>query len=133
MTSTQTDTLTALTRLKLRMLEFPAALHAARLRADDAKSAHTSLREEFAQIEAETLLYVGGESTMDGKLKYSNEGARKAEATRRLGTHPLKTKVTEAESEARSAALDVQRAEDDWRAYRTVADLTIAEVDLLTA
>jgi hypothetical protein len=136
MTTGTLDRLTDITELKARVLLFPATLHEARNRAEGAKAALTALRDEFAQAEAEATVFVAGETEDDspkGKARFSNEAARKAEVIRRLASHPLKAKIAEAESEARSAALDVQRGEDEMRAYHRVVELTVSEVTLIAA
>jgi hypothetical protein len=130
-----TETHTDIATQKLRLLGLPAALHEARQALRAAQDAVTALKGAVADAEAEMLMEVTAATDEAGKVKFTNEATRKAEVRRRLGSDPLHRDrakaLADAETDAFSAQLAVQRLEDEHRAARAVADLTIAEIELL--
>jgi len=140
------DTFQEISSLKTRLLALPSALAGARREAAEATSRAATDKEAIKQAEAEVLLLVSGEtvteSTADGKPgkvkpAYANAESRTAEAGRRLATDPRHqarvAQFAEADAERVRTAIAVQQLEDEHRALRGVADLTVAEVSLLTA
>ncbi|HZP39835.1 MAG TPA: hypothetical protein VFE48_25465 [Methylomirabilota bacterium] len=128
------ETLTEITDLKGRLLRFPAALAEARREAADAARLVENLKQSLAEHEAELLLMVAAETTAEGKPKFTNEAARKAEVTRRLGSQSylaLTEQIADAELARLRADIEVRRLEDEHRAAVAVKDLVCREVDLL--
>jgi hypothetical protein len=130
-----TATLTEITTLKTRLLALPAKLADARLVAETTRVQVEQAKDAWKEAQAEVALLIAGETNGDAKPKFSNEAARKAEATRRLVSEPayvaLAHAVSKAEAERIQASIEVQRLEDEHRAVVAVKDLTVAEVDLL--
>lgn len=123
--------------LKAKLTTFPRGLFEARQRMYDAEQRVKGLKAEVADAELEELLVASTKLSPEGKKAYPNEEARKAAVAIELGKSPTHRdrlkRLADAESEALNAKLEVSRLEDEQRAFRAVADVTIAEVQLLVA
>lgn len=137
MTATLEVKVTEIGALKARVLQFPRALYDARLKAADADKLVRDVKTEIADAENEAAFEAAMAVDEGGKKKFTNDEQRKAAAKLALAKdteHQARvTRLGEAESEAMNARLLVGRLEDEHRAYRAIVDLTVAEVDLLTA
>ena len=96
------------------------------------KEAQTALQE----LEAEMVAAIAAEVNPNtGKAAFSNAEARAAELTRRkannLSYRSAALAVKSAEEEVSAAQFDLERLQDEFRAYRYVVDLTARELALL--
>lgn len=146
------EVLSKIVSLKAHVLRIPQELHIARLALAETIEAAKAAREVLAEYEAETLALVRAEREDDGKViglpgqslvatqtrpKYPNDETRKAAVTLILTTSPeyaVRKKAASTADRARTTAdMRVKQLEDQQRALAYVADLTVAEVRLLTA
>jgi hypothetical protein len=134
MTASKLDMLSEITSLKTRLLPLPGALAAARLDLQHAKAQTEELRNARRDLEVEHALFVHGETTPDGKTRFSNDTARKAETQRRLTSdsrvRDLSKRLADAEAEVGRATVEVERLEDEHRTCAIVKDLLVAEAQL---
>lgn len=137
MTETQQQKLSEIATLKQRALSFPRGLADARQRHGDAARRQRELKAEIADAEKEAEFDAAMARDDQGKLRYSNAEQRKAAAGKALAdsaVHRERLKrLSDAEGDALTAQIEVARLEDEHRAYRTIVDLTVAEIQLLVA
>jgi hypothetical protein len=124
--------------LKAKLLEYPALIHR---RKEDLFRARQQLTEaQNARIEAEALLVsmIAAEKNPNtGKPAYSNAEARAAELVNRKKTsieyQEADRLVQEIEALVNTLQFDLERLQDEFRAYRYVVDLTARELALLAS
>jgi hypothetical protein len=125
------DQLTQLARVKSALLKQPDELHTARSAAAERRRELKAATSELKDVELEVTAMVNGDKA------FTNAEARKAEVTRRLRSHAgyqaAQQRAAAADVSVSNAELDVQRLEDQQRAWRAYLDATAAEVALLVA
>lgn len=123
------DQLTHLGRVKAAVLQQPEGLHAARLAAAERRRELKTTSSELKDVELEVTAMVNGDKT------FKNAEARKAEVTRRLRSHAgyqtAQQRAAAADVAVTNAELEVQRLEDQVKAWRAYLDATVAEIQLL--
>lgn len=133
----QEQKLTEISALKQKMLTFPAGFYESRQRVLDAEQRVKAIKAEIEDSEIEERLMISLKETADGKKAYPNDQARKdalAKALAESPTHRERCKrLNDAELELTTAKMNMQRLEDEHRAWRAVVDITLAEVQLLVA
>ena len=130
-------TLDEIAALKTKAQTFPTSFYEARKALADAKTRVADIKGEIDEAENETMALVAGETNGGDKPKFTNEQARKAETARRLRAdaqhqHHLGA-LRAAEAARLNAELVLQRIEDEQRSHHRACELTVAEVNLLTA
>jgi len=124
--------------LKDKLLEFPSQIHRKK---DDLAEARRQLTEaQSARNEEEAFLKVtiSAETNPDtGKPAFTNAEARAAELINRKkisAEYQNAEKVCgDAEAAVNSLQFDLERLQDEFRAYRYVVDLTARELALLAS
>ena len=115
--------------LKATILKQPEALHAARLALADKKRALKAASDALKDAEMEIACLVNADKT------FTNAEARKAEIAKRSAANPeikrLAATVDACDVEVTNTQIDVQKIEDEVKTWRTHADITCAEIQLL--
>lgn len=123
--------------LKQKLCSFPQGLYDARIAHAHAQERVKTLKAECAEAVTEELLMASLAKGADNKPLYSNEATRKAAVEKALSESPTHRdrmkRLSDAETEAMNAEIALRRIEDEHKAWRAVADVTIAEVQLLCA
>lgn len=124
--------------LKDKLLEFPVLLHRKKEELAEARRYLTDV--QVARNEEEALLKTMIAAEMNpstGKPAYSNAEARATELINRKKTSTecqLVEKVCgDAEANVNSLQFDLERLQDEFRAYRYVVDLTARELALMAS
>lgn len=124
--------------LKARLLEFPAMLQAQKEKVAQARRELVDAEKARAEAEALLIAAIAAEvNPNNGKPAYSNAEARAAELTRRKKMDPdyqvADQAARAAEAELNAAQFDLERLQDQFKAYRYIVDLTARELALLAA
>lgn len=121
--------------LKAKLLEFPALIRAVK---DATYTARAMLREaeiEAAALEAAITVDVAAETGDNGKPRYSNAEARAAEVARRKAEDPeyqgMRNDIRQFEWGLHEAQSNLEKLQDEFKAYRYIVRLTTAEIALL--
>lgn len=124
--------------LKDKLLEFPMLI---RRKKDELSQARRQLQQAYNfRNEEEALLksIIAAEMNPDtGKPVYSNAEARAAELVNRKKTsaayQDAEKAYGDAEAQVNSLQFDLERLQDEFRAYRYVVDLTARELALMAS
>lgn len=103
--------------------------------AEDARTTHATIEHQISEIRRAYMDDIYADP--QGKVKYSNQERRDAEAQRRLETHwpDLMQEETVAAQHKREATAELERSEQALKTYRALAGLAEAErrVDAILA
>lgn len=124
--------------LKDKLLEFPQALHYAKQELYEARKVLTDAQTARAEAEAMLQVMIAAETNPNtGKAAYSNAEARAAELTTRkkndVEYQGSDLAVRSAEGIVNNLQFNLERLQDEFRAYRYVVDLTARELALMTS
>lgn len=133
---TTTEVLEMNRPMKQKLFDFPGEICAQKKRAEQARRELKEAQRIANELEAEMKAVIGAETDPNtGKSAYSNVEARAAELVKRKADNPTyraaQQAVRAAEEEVSAAQFDLERIQDEFRAYRYVVDLTARELALL--
>jgi hypothetical protein len=118
-----------------KLTTFPDALAKAAEAQAAAGTGAATAKEDLAQLQAELMLLVAGETNPIGKPAFGNDAARAAEVRKRLtespAAHGLQTRLAVAERDRQAATIEVKRLEDEFRVQRALLEATQAKTALL--
>lgn len=121
--------------LKAKLLEFPALIQTAKSQTHKVRTALKQAESERAAAEAEITIDVAAEIGGNGKPRFTNAEARAAEVARRKALDIVysgyENDVRQAEWDLNEAQSELERLQDEFKAYRYVVRLTTAELALL--
>ena len=122
--------------MKQRLFDFPGLIREQKEKLEAARRALKEAQATVNELEAEMIALIAAEKDPNsGKAVFSNAEARAAELTRRKANDPsyrsAALAVRAAEEEVSAAQFDLERLQDEFRAYRYVVDLTARELALL--
>ena len=124
--------------LKDKLLEFPGLIRRKKDELSEARRALTEAQNFRNEEEAILKTMIAAEINPNtGKPAFSNTEARAAELINRKKTsatyQEAEKAVQEAETRVNSLQFDLERLQDEFRAYRYVVDLTARELALMAS
>lgn len=124
--------------LKDKLLEFPAQLHYKKTELSQARQLLTEAQVARNEEEAMLKTFIAAEINPDtGKPAFTNVEARAAELINRKKTNSdyqtADRVCREAEASVNSLQFNLERLQDEFRAYRYVVDLTARELALMAS
>lgn len=122
--------------MKQKLFDFPGLIRAQKEKAEAARRALKEAQTTVTMLEAEIVAVISAAvDPTSMKPVYSNAEARTAELTRRKADNPTykvaSLALKAAERDVSSAQFDLERLQDEFKAYRYVVDLTARELALL--
>lgn len=127
-----------LNEIKARLLAIPGEIKEKQLLSARAQTCFVEQEKALKEHEAETIFEISQELNDDPdkpKPKFSNEGSRKAELTRRLRASLEYEEKRQAADEFRreqvNLDIDIDRLRNDFRVQMALKDMACAEMNLL--
>ena len=122
--------------LKDQLLALPGQIKKTQVVALQKKAALSEVEQDMKECEAGISFEINSETGDNGKIKFSNENARKSELTRRLAQndahHALKGKCSAIEFELWECEAEADKLRNDFRSRLAIKDLIVAELNLYT-